>query len=290
MATERVPMRKIRVNPATEMGGSAQPPGSGAEPGREPRRVASAPGPRRTADLEAVEALSDDALSGTLYGPTAAEVDGARPEPDLASIHQELRRPGVTLELLHVEYLAAHPTGVPLTRRSVTGIAPGGRGSGCRCARSTRLARRPSSTTPACGPRSSTPPRARSIAVELFVAVLGASSFTFAEADPDATERWTGFDEPRPMPSSTLRAACRRCWVPDPLRTGVTVPSAADTEPGVQRIYAELAQHLYDTVDDSGARPAKPSSIAKRSRSPSKSPSAGFWRDCAMRPSSASPR
>ena len=26
-------------------------------------------------------------------------------------MHQELRRPGVTLELLHVEYLAAHPTG-----------------------------------------------------------------------------------------------------------------------------------------------------------------------------------
>jgi hypothetical protein len=40
-----------------------------------------------------------------------AEIDGTRPEPDLAAIHQELRRPGVTLELLPLEYLAAQPTG-----------------------------------------------------------------------------------------------------------------------------------------------------------------------------------
>ena len=37
--------------------------------------------------------------------------EASRPEPDLAWLHQELRRPGVTLELLHLEYLAAHPTG-----------------------------------------------------------------------------------------------------------------------------------------------------------------------------------
>jgi transposase len=55
--------------------------------------------------------LSDDALERTLCRPTPAEIAGSRAEPDLASIHQELRRPCVTLELLHVEYLAAQPTG-----------------------------------------------------------------------------------------------------------------------------------------------------------------------------------
>lgn len=60
---------------------------------------------------EAVEALSDDAVERRLYGPTPAEIEACRPEPHLAWIHQKLRRPGVTLELLHVEYLAAHPAG-----------------------------------------------------------------------------------------------------------------------------------------------------------------------------------
>ncbi len=75
--------------------------------------VASAVSRARALGLtwDAVEALRDDALEQRLYGPRAADVAGPRPEPDLAWVHRELRRPGVTLELLHVEYLAAHPTG-----------------------------------------------------------------------------------------------------------------------------------------------------------------------------------
>ena len=84
--------------------------------------VAAAVGRARARALtwEAVEALSDDALERLLFGPPAAEVGGrSRREPDLAWVHQELRRPGVTLELLHVEYLAAHPTGYRLTQEFV---------------------------------------------------------------------------------------------------------------------------------------------------------------------------
>ncbi len=91
--------------------------------------VASAVSRARALGLtwDAVEALRDDALEQRLYGPRAADVAGPRPEPDLAWVHRELRRPGVTLELLHVEYLAAHPTGYRYaafcgvcTRRSTT--------------------------------------------------------------------------------------------------------------------------------------------------------------------------
>src|SRR2546425_10423947 len=57
-----------------------------------------------------VSALSDDALERTLYGPKLA-LTVARPGPDLVWMHTELRRPGVTLELLHLEYLAVHPDG-----------------------------------------------------------------------------------------------------------------------------------------------------------------------------------
>jgi transposase len=58
-----------------------------------------------------VEALPDDAVEQRLYGPPGGTSPDDRPEPDLPGMHRELRRPGVTLELLHVEYLAAHPTG-----------------------------------------------------------------------------------------------------------------------------------------------------------------------------------
>jgi hypothetical protein len=65
--------------------------------GVSPGTVASAVSRARAQALtwEAEEALSDDALGRTLYGPTPTEIDGARPEPDLAWIHRELRAPGL---------------------------------------------------------------------------------------------------------------------------------------------------------------------------------------------------
>ena len=52
----------------------------------------------------------------------------------------------MTLALLHVEFLAAHPDGLRYTAFCERYRA-GGRGSGCRCVRSTRPARRCLSTT-----------------------------------------------------------------------------------------------------------------------------------------------
>jgi hypothetical protein len=57
-----------------------------------------------------VQGLDDGALEGRLYGraPWSA---AQRPLPDCSWIHTELRRPGVTLQLLHLEYLEKHPEG-----------------------------------------------------------------------------------------------------------------------------------------------------------------------------------
>ncbi len=60
--------------------------------------------------LEAVDGLTDDALEQRLYGAKQAGSE-ARPLPDVAWIHTELRRTGVTLELLHLEYQQHHPAG-----------------------------------------------------------------------------------------------------------------------------------------------------------------------------------
>jgi transposase len=116
-----------------------------------------------------------------LYGPTPSEIDGARPEPDLAAIHQELRRPGVTLELLHVEYLATQPTGYRYSafceryrawrarqRLSMRQVHKAGEKAFVDYA-----GMRPTIVDAATGEVT---------AVELFVAVLGASNYTFAEA------------------------------------------------------------------------------------------------------------
>ena len=67
-------------------------------------------------DWPQVEALTDDALEGRLYGLQAVAGSRGRPWPDCAALHAERRKPGVTLELLHLEYLEQHPDGYRYTQ------------------------------------------------------------------------------------------------------------------------------------------------------------------------------
>lgn len=50
-------------------------------------------------------------LGRRLYGGPKHLRGSSRPTPDPLWMHPELRRPGVTLELLHLEYLREHPEG-----------------------------------------------------------------------------------------------------------------------------------------------------------------------------------
>ena len=54
-------------------------------------------------DWATAQTLTDEALEARLYKPPVARAS-ARLEPDFALIHQELKRPGVTLMLLWEEY------------------------------------------------------------------------------------------------------------------------------------------------------------------------------------------
>jgi hypothetical protein len=65
-------------------------------------------------DWKAVEQLDDEQLEVRMYGPRGGKRNG-RPEPDLQHIHVELRRTGLTLSLLHLEYLEQHPDGYRYT-------------------------------------------------------------------------------------------------------------------------------------------------------------------------------
>ena len=69
-------------------------------------------------DWPTAQALTEAALEARLYRRPSAPVPESAPRawPDCASIHRERRKPGVTLELLHLEYLEAHPDGYRYTQ------------------------------------------------------------------------------------------------------------------------------------------------------------------------------
>jgi transposase len=196
-----------------------------------------------------VEALTEEALEERLYGPKV-KAGTERPLPDPAHIHAERKRPGVTLELLHLEYLEANPTGYRYTafcehyrqwlskhRLSMRQVHLGGEKMFVDYS-----GKKPHLVDAKTG---------EVLDVELFVAVLGASNYTFAEA--------TRTQQSADWILSHGHAAeyfggVPAVWVPDQLRTGVTVPCRY--EPGVQRTYADWAQHYHTVVIP--ARPAKP--------------------------------
>ena len=96
----------------------------------------------------------------------------------------------------------------------------------------------------------------QTVAAQIFVACLGASNYTFAEATPSqALPHWIG---------SHCRAlrffgGVPQVIVPDNLKSGVTAPCRY--EPGINRSYQEFAQHYGLAIIP--ARPKHPQDKAK---------------------------
>jgi transposase len=178
-----------------------------------------------------------------------------RPLPDWGTLHAERRRVGVTLELLHLEYLAQHPDGYRYS-------------AFCeryrRWLKDRHLSMRQEHLAgeklfvdySGKKPHYIDGKTGLPVEVELFVAVMGASSFTYVEAT--ATQKGPDFI------ASHVRAfeffgGVTGMLVPDQLRSGVTVPCRY--EPGIQRTYDELAKHYGTAVVP--ARPGHPRDKAK---------------------------
>ncbi|WP_437873931.1 IS21 family transposase [Sorangium sp. So ce363] len=204
---------------------------------------------------EQVTQLDDEALQRALYGTSVVEPGVAPVEPDCAWIHRERHRPHVTLELLHLEYLRQHPNGLRYTafcNRYPAWLARRG-----LVMRQVHVAgekmfvdyagKKPTLVDSASGAVTE---------VELFVAVLGASSYTYAEATrsqrgPD----WIGSH----CRACAFFGGVPRAVVCDELKSGVT--RACRYEPQVQRTYEEMASHYGTTVLP--ARPKHPRDKAK---------------------------
>ncbi len=204
-------------------------------------------------DAAGVEALSDAELEARLYAK--APPSCMRPEPDCAALHVELRRAGVTLALLHVEYLSAHPDGLRYTTF---------------CDRYRAWQKRQSPVMrqvhvagdklfvdyAGMHPRIVDPVTGEVTEVELFVAVLGASNYTFAEAT--RTQQVPDFVASIARALTFLHGV-PRAIVPDQLKSAVV--KACRYDPGVQRTTAELARHYATTILP--ARPRSPRDKAK---------------------------
>jgi transposase len=255
MPQERLPMRKIREVLRLKAGGFSK------------RRIAASLGISATAAMECAqraqragltwplpEDLSDDALEQRLYPPPTVK-DEQRPLPNWAEIHRELKRPGVTLQLLWSEYRDQHPDGYGYSRFCdffrtwEKRVSP--------TMRQTHIAGERmfvdySGTKLQLIDRTT----GEVLTAELFVAVLGASNFTYAEATwTQSLADWIG---------SHVRAfsyfrGVTAMIVSDNLKSGIT--KACFYEPNVNRTYQEMADH-YDTAIIP-ARPRKPKDKSK---------------------------
>jgi len=256
MPGARLPMRKIRDVLRLTAGGMSS------------RQVAASLGIGATTVIDFLgrarragiawplpDELTDEALEARLFPPPQAVAKDQRPLPDWPALHRELKRPGVTLQLLWEEHRARHPQGYGYSRF-------------CELYRA--WAKRLSPTmrqTHIAGERLFVDYAGTKVQVfdattgemltaELFVAALGASSYTWAEATWTQTlPDWIG---------SHTRAYAFLGGVPamtvsDNLRSGIT--KACFYEPAVNRSYAEMAAH-YDTAIIP-ARPRKPRDKAK---------------------------
>ena len=198
--------------------------------------------------------LDDTALEVRLY-PRSATADPPRPPLDLPFIHKELKRTGVTLQLLWSEYAENQPGGYRYSqfcehyRRFAGRLHPS--------MRQTHKAgekvfvdfsgKRPEIVDPTTG---------EVFPVELFVGALGASSYFYAEATlSQELPHWIGAH----IRMVEWFGVCPAIYVPDNLKSGIT--TICRYEPGVNRTYEDFAHHYGGVVIP--ARAGKPKDKAK---------------------------
>lgn len=201
------------------------------------------------------EELSEEQLYGRLYPEKEKPVAAGKTLPDWQQVKQELSRKHVTLRLLWTEYREREPNGygysqfcelyrqwkksldVPMRQDYKAGEKVFVDYTGDRL----------SITNPETGETQS---------VEVFVGVLGYSSYTYAEAQPSQSrENWIGGH----VRMLQFFGGVPEVVVPDNLKSGVKDPCYYDPE--LNPAYQELAEHYALVVLP--ARVRKPRDKAK---------------------------
>lgn len=204
---------------------------------------------------EQIQGLDEGELERLFFPPAAPAHGVARPLPDWAQMYRELRRKGVTLALLWQEYKERSPEGLQYSRfcdlyREWKGLLSVTMRQEHRAGEKTFV--------DYCGPTveivdaSSGEVRPASI----FVAVLGASSYTYAEATmSQELADWIGAH----VRAFEFFGGVSELVVPDNTKSGVL--RACRYEPDLNPTYQEMARHYGVAVIP--ARPRKPRDKAK---------------------------
>jgi transposase len=201
--------------------------------------------------------MTDTALEEQLFTAVGKKQGHRRlAEPDWAAVHRELKRKHVTLQILWDEYIERDPEGYRYSRFCELYRAWAARLSvtmrQSHAGGDKLFVDYAGDTVPVIIDRLSGKTRP----AQIFVAVLGASNFTYAEASwTQALGDWIG---------AHTRAFEAIGGVPNllvPDNTKVAVIKACLYEPQVNRTYAEMAAHYGTAVLP--ARPRRPRDKAK---------------------------
>jgi transposase len=200
--------------------------------------------------------LTDDVLEDRLFARAGVKRGfRRRAEPDWTAIACELKRPGVNLMMLWEEYREAHPEGYGYSRfcdlfrefeRRLSPVMRQDHAAGDKV------------FVDYSGKKIGIVDRATGAIreAEIFVAVLGASSFTYAEATwSQALPDWIGAH----VRMFRFFGGVPRLIVPDNLKSGVNKASFYDPE--INRSYGMMASHYG--IGILPARPRKPRDKAK---------------------------
>jgi len=204
---------------------------------------------------DSFEKMSDEEITQKIQAMGSKSERQTRPQPDWMHVHKELQKKSVTLQLLWQEYKDIHPDGYQVSQFC----------DYYRCwQKRLNLSMR---QTHKAGEKLFVDYAGQTIPVveretgeirkaEVFVAVLGASNYTYSEATWDQSlASWLG---------SHIRAmeyfgGVPEIIVPDNLKSGVA--KACRYEPDINRSYAELARHYSCVVIP--ARVRRPKDKAK---------------------------
>ena len=201
------------------------------------------------------EGFDDNRLEAALFRQPTAPVPPRKAQPDYAAIHQQLQKPHVTLQLLWEEYQEANPDGYRYSRFCELYQ---------RWRRKQDVVLRQQHTP---GERmfvdwagATIPIHNRSTGeiapAPLFVATLGASSYTYAEAARNQQlDSWIQVN----MHALEFYGGVPQLSVPDNTKTGVT--KACRYDPDLNPTYQEFAMHYGMGVLPT--RPYKPRDKAK---------------------------
>ena len=200
--------------------------------------------------------LDDTALAGLFYPGADTRPSSRFQVPDWSAVHQELKRKGLTLQLLWEEYTQQYPNRC-YSYSQFCDRYRHWRGKQKRSMRQTHKAGE-KCFVDYCGQTVTIidPGTGEIRDAQVFVGVLGASNYTYAEATltqslPDWLESHVRM--------FAFFGGCPELVVPDNLRSGVS--QACRYDPDLNASYQQLAEHYQVAVMP--ARPYKPKDKSK---------------------------